>query len=60
MVLTRLIAAASGVEKMTVSNVVRKVTDAILSIAPEWIKLPRPEEIQQIKQSFYEVITFYF
>lgn len=48
----------SGVSKSTASRVVKKVSVALASLAPHYIKMPENEEIPIVQQSFYDIARF--
>lgn len=53
----RTIGAARGVSTKTVSVVVDRVTDALLALAPDYVRMPTPHEAIVAQQGFYQVKT---
>jgi hypothetical protein len=51
----KTIAAANGVNAMTVSRSVKAITKALLTIGNKWIRLPTAEELPAIKEGFFKV-----
>lgn len=51
----RNIGQARGVRHETVSRAVDRVTDALLAIGNDFIRLPDADEAREIKNGFYEV-----
>lgn len=51
----RTIAAAPGVSIKTVSVVVERVTDTLLRLAPEFVRMPTPHEAIAAQAGFYQV-----
>lgn len=47
-----------GIHQTTVSRVVNKVTNAIVRLRPNYIKMPSPHEIYQVGNDFYSISRF--
>ncbi|XP_061193784.1 putative nuclease HARBI1 [Saccostrea echinata] len=48
----------TGVDKSTVSRIVLKVSQALVSLAPRFIKWPTDEELTSIKSDFFKLAGF--
>lgn len=49
----------AGIHKSTASRIITKVTRALASLAPQYIKMPSTdEEITDAKRKFYEIARF--